>query len=92
MMGDNKTTHRQDADTRSIEKHQLGHLENEHEETFSPFGLPDSAESKAAEKRIVRKLDMTLLPMVWVLYMFNYLDRNNIAYGIVASTSRLVSC
>lgn len=31
------------------------------------------------EKRLVRKLDMTLLPMVWVLYMFNYLDRNNIA-------------
>lgn len=32
-----------------------------------------------AEKRLVRKLDMTLLPMAWVLYMFNYLDRNNIA-------------
>lgn len=32
-----------------------------------------------AQKRLVRKLDMTLIPMVWVLYMFNYLDRNNIA-------------
>ena len=32
-----------------------------------------------AEKKLVRKLDATLLPMVWVLYMFNYLDRNNIA-------------
>lgn len=32
-----------------------------------------------AEKGLVRKLDMTLLPMTWVLYMFNYLDRNNIA-------------
>lgn len=32
-----------------------------------------------AEKGLVRKLDMTLLPMAWVLYMFNYLDRNNIA-------------
>lgn len=28
---------------------------------------------------VVRKLDMTLIPMVWLLYMFNYLDRNNIA-------------
>lgn len=32
------------------------------------------------EKRIVRKLDMTLMPMIWLLYPFNYLDRNNIAY------------
>lgn len=32
------------------------------------------------EKRIVRKLDMTLMPMIWLLYLFNYLDRNNIAY------------
>lgn len=36
-------------------------------------------EWKAAERRVVRKLDLTLMPMVWILYMFNYLDRNNIA-------------
>lgn len=37
-------------------------------------------EYAAAEKSLVRKLDMTLVPMVWLLYLFNYLDRNNIAY------------
>ncbi|KAJ9150396.1 Major facilitator superfamily transporter [Pleurostoma richardsiae] len=36
-------------------------------------------EWRAAEKSLVRKLDLTLVPMVWVLYLFNYLDRNNIA-------------
>ncbi|KAK1566368.1 major facilitator superfamily transporter [Colletotrichum navitas] len=36
-------------------------------------------EWQATEKQLVRKLDMTLLPMVFLLYMFNYLDRNNIA-------------
>lgn len=41
-------------------------------------GLPDD-EWKAAEKRLVRKLDMTLVPILWVFYLFNYLDRNNIA-------------
>ncbi|KAL6408708.1 major facilitator superfamily transporter [Ilyonectria robusta] len=46
----------------------------------SPFGHHESPEWKAAERRVVRKLDMTLMPMVWILYMFNYLDRNNIAY------------
>jgi hypothetical protein len=33
----------------------------------------------AREKRLVRKLDWTLMPTIWVLYLFNYLDRNNIA-------------
>jgi hypothetical protein len=44
-----------------------------------PYGRPDSPAWKVAEGRIVRKLDLTLMPMVWILYMFNYLDRNNIA-------------
>lgn len=38
----------------------------------------------AVEKRLVRKLDLTLVPMVWLLYLFNYLDRNNIALVRVA--------
>lgn len=33
----------------------------------------------AVEKSLVRKLDLTLMPTVWLLYLFNYLDRNNIA-------------
>ena len=33
----------------------------------------------ALKKKIVRRLDMTMLPQLWVLYMFNYLNRNNIA-------------
>ncbi|KXH30453.1 major facilitator superfamily transporter [Colletotrichum nymphaeae SA-01] len=36
-------------------------------------------EWRAAEKRLVRKLDVTLMPVIWTLYMFNYLDRNNLA-------------
>lgn len=31
------------------------------------------------ERSLVRKLDLTLTPMIWILYVFNYLDRNNIA-------------
>lgn len=30
-------------------------------------------------KSVRKKLDMTLMPTIWVLYLFNYLDRNNIA-------------
>jgi hypothetical protein len=44
-------------------------------------------------RRVVKKLDMTLMPIVWLLYLFNYLDRNNIAQAKVLSsqTSRAVS-
>lgn len=37
-------------------------------------------DTRAKEKRLVRKLDMSLMPVVWILYFFNYMDRNNIAY------------
>lgn len=30
------------------------------------------------EKRLVRKIDRHLLPMLWVMYVMNYIDRTNI--------------
>lgn len=47
-------------------------------------GVPANAEFfdetyMAMERSVVRKLDMTLMPIIFILYMFNYLDRNNIA-------------
>ena len=34
---------------------------------------------EAKEKKIVRTLDMTLLPQLWILYLNNFLNRTNIA-------------
>lgn len=42
--------------------------------------LPSDVEFRRVERSLVRKLDYTLMPMVWLLYFFNYLDRNNISY------------
>jgi hypothetical protein len=39
----------------------------------------DDEATRKLERQLVRKLDMTLMPVVWVLYFFNYMDRNNIA-------------
>ena len=39
----------------------------------------DDEATRKLERKLVRKLDMTLMPVVWVLYFFNYMDRNNIA-------------
>lgn len=42
----------------------------------SEIGDEDSFQRHS--RSLVRKLDMTLMPTIWILYMFNYLDRNNI--------------
>jgi hypothetical protein len=36
-------------------------------------------EWREKEKALVRRLDMTFMPLLWILYFHNYLDRNNIA-------------
>lgn len=41
--------------------------------------LVDDEFFKRTSRSLVRKLDMTMMPMIWTLYMFNYLDRNNIS-------------
>ena len=39
---------------------------------------PQSEEYKALEKRLVRKIDMHLMPILILLYILNYLDRNSL--------------
>ncbi|VUC26060.1 unnamed protein product [Clonostachys rosea] len=60
-----------------------------HKEGNAVVGQDDlgmtTEEYDAAEKSLVRKLDLTLVPMVWLLYLFNYLDRNNIAQARLSS-------
>lgn len=35
-------------------------------------------ERRKAERALVRKIDIRLLPMIVIMYILNYLDRNNI--------------
>jgi hypothetical protein len=41
-------------------------------------------ERAAAEARLKRKIDLRLLPMIILMYILNYLDRNNIAAARLA--------
>ncbi|KAF4992526.1 hypothetical protein FDECE_13683 [Fusarium decemcellulare] len=52
---------------------------------------PLSEAEMSAQKRLVRKLDLTLMPMVFILYMFNYLDRNTIAKELALRYALLYS-
>ncbi|KAF3398002.1 hypothetical protein F1880_006439 [Penicillium rolfsii] len=45
-------------------------------------------ERAAAEKALVRKIDIRLLPMIIVMYILNYLDRNNIAAARLAGLEK----
>jgi hypothetical protein len=42
------------------------------EQAFAHLGIPNWEE---LERKVVKRLDMTLLPTLWLLYVFNYLDR-----------------
>ncbi|PPJ49800.1 hypothetical protein CBER1_03305 [Cercospora berteroae] len=46
---------------------------------FEPIAALNLPDWRVTERALVRKLDFTLLPTLWVLYLNNYLDRTNIA-------------
>lgn len=40
---------------------------------------PTTPLPKAVERRILRKLDLTLIPLLWFLFLVTFIDRGNIA-------------
>ena len=46
------------------------------EAVIEELGIPNW---RALEKKAVRRLDMTLMPCLWSLYLFNYLDRASLS-------------
>lgn len=61
------------------------HLTNNLDVQLSKSDLPEvlrkysEAELAVMEKALVRKIDIRLLPILIIMYVMNYLDRNNIA-------------
>lgn len=48
-------------------------------------------ERATMEKKLVRKIDLRLLPMLVLMYIMNYLDRNNIASAKFAGKRGMVA-
>lgn len=63
-------------------EHKQAELLPSPEEQIEALGIPNWRE---LEKSIVRRLDMTLMPSLIVLYLFNYLDRASIAQARLSS-------
>ncbi|RSL51536.1 hypothetical protein CEP54_011368 [Fusarium duplospermum] len=47
-------------------------------QTLSRDGEKPTPKTSPAEIKLVRKLDWVILPTLWIMYWFNYLDRNAI--------------
>ena len=54
----------------------------EHIETVATTPFPDNMKSESnydfspgEEKKLVRKIDMFLLPTIWLMYLLSYMDR-----------------
>jgi hypothetical protein len=74
MDKDTTTTALENASTKSNQQH-VEHVPPESLRGVSP------EEHKRLEQALVRKIDMRLMPMLVLMYIMNYLDRNNIAAG-----------
>lgn len=90
--GDGTAAVEKDVETASAVEKELsfveeGYMKNEGrlpspEERIDALGIPNWRE---LEKKIVRRLDMTLMPCLWVLYFFNYMDRASIGQARLSS-------
>lgn len=57
-------------------------VDEELEEALRNY-VPGSAE----EKKLLRKIDLRLMPVLWIMYILNYVDRTNIVSFYTPDTS-----
>jgi sugar phosphate permease len=73
---------RKSSDNSSTEKVAYGDAQIEHAlETHEPL-------DKEAERKLVRKFDMRLMPILFVLYLFCFIDRSNIGNARIAGLEK----
>jgi len=51
----------------------------------------DIDELAREEMALVRKIDLYLLPTIWIMYLLSYMDRTNIGNAKVAGVSHTVA-
>jgi hypothetical protein len=66
-------------------KHDVQHIDlpgNGKEDPEATAVEQEYVPGTAEERRLVRKMDLHLMPILWVMYIFNYIDRTNIGVSI----------
>lgn len=65
-------------DKESVEMREKEAPHTDHESSEVAEALRNYAPGSPAEKKLVKKIDLYLMPMIWVMYILNYIDRMNI--------------
>ena len=76
-----------DSDKRPVH-HEYATTEEGSPSSNHVYTLDQFVEDPELEKRILRKVDMRLLPPLWIMYVLNYLDRNNIGNAKTAGMQK----
>lgn len=69
----------QDETTDTIKTGKLASHDVVHASHIESFAAEDSAQHAARTSRLLRKIDLHLLPFLVVMYLLNFLDRSNLA-------------
>lgn len=76
------------TDPSSIEKNDISHREIVHDHDFKDISKEDAdhfgvltEEEKAVEKKLRKKIDTLIMPMVVLVYLMNYIDSKPHCYG-----------
>ncbi|KAH6669796.1 phthalate transporter [Halenospora varia] len=79
------------------EKQDIAHMELDNAPTKKFMSVEDSEMAEALqnyvpgtdeEKKLLRKIDLRLMPILWVMYILNYVDRTNIGNAKIAGMSK----
>ena len=54
-------------------------LEGSEPQPIDPVEALNIPDWREKERQLVRRLDLTFMPIIWILYFHNHIDRNNIA-------------
>ncbi|GKT93021.1 nicotinamide mononucleotide permease [Colletotrichum tofieldiae] len=67
-------------------------ISNEHEHALSKGAELEGVDTYVAdtdeEKKLVRKIDTYLLPLIFIMYLLSYMDRTNIGNAKIAGMDR----
>lgn len=70
---------REDAPNSLKAKNSLNENADDRPAEVDPMEALGDPDWRAKDRQLVRRLDCTFMPVLWILYFHNYLDRNNIA-------------
>lgn len=77
------TAHDPELETSSLEKEKIG--EDEYREVIAGFDDEQPSQEvldfKRKEKKLVKKLDLFIAPVMFLLMLISYLDRGNIGFA-----------